>query len=144
MKIAITNQGDGSILYENRDKLIADFNGEIFNDIELTKLSRYIKFLSMNNLAFIKLDVEGGEGNIIKGGKEIISKYHVPFIMMEYDQRLLEGHGTKVLEFLQFIENNGYKISLIDFFSKQYMSSFEFIKIRKNINLFIVYKSFIE
>ena len=36
---------------------------------------------------------------------------------MEYEIKLLEPHGTNVLEFLQFFENNGYEISLIDFFS---------------------------
>ena len=54
---------------------------------------------------------------MFEGGKELISKYHVPFILMEYEIKLLEPHGSNVLEFLQFFENNGYKISLIDFFS---------------------------
>ena len=37
LKIVSYNIGDGMILCDNRDKLILDFNGEIFDDIELTK-----------------------------------------------------------------------------------------------------------
>ena len=144
LKIVSYNIGDGMILCDNRDKLILDFNGEIFDDIELTKLGKYIKFLSEKNLAFIKLDVEGAEGTVFEGGKEIIDKYHVPFIMMEFEVRLLESHGTKVLNFLEFFENNGYKFSLIDFFSKEYISSSELIQIKRNKNLFVVYEKILE
>jgi len=144
LKIVNFNIGDGTIVCENRDKPIHDFNGKIFDNIELTKLSRYTKFLSQKNLAFIKLDVEGAEGTVFEGGKEIISEYHVPFIMMEFEVRLLESHGTKVLEFLHFFENNGYKFSLIDFFSKEYISSSELIKMKKNKNLFVVYEKILD
>ena len=144
LKIVSYNIGDGMILCDNRDKLILDFNGEIFDDIELTKLGKYTKFLSEKNLAFIKLDVEGAEGTVFEGGKEIIDKYHVPFIMMEFEVRLLESHGTKVLNFLEFFENNGYKFSLIDFFSKEYISSSELIQIKRNKNLFVVYEKILE
>ena len=144
LKIVSYNIGDGMILCDNRDKLILDFNGEVFDDIELTKLGKYTKFLSEKNLAFIKLDVEGAEGTVFEGGKEIIDKYHVPFIMMEFEVRLLESHGTKVLNFLEFFENNGYKFSLIDFFSKEYISSSELIQIKRNKNLFVVYEKILE
>ena len=40
--------------------------------------------------------------------------------MMEFNVRVLEIHKTNVLEFLQFFEKNGYKISKTDFFSKDY------------------------
>ena len=144
LKIVSYNIGDGMILCDNRDKLILDFNGEVFDDIELTKLGKYTKFLSEKNLAFIKLDVEGAEGTVFEGGKEIIDKYHVPFIMTEFEVRLLESHGTKVLNFLEFFENNGYKFSLIDFFSKEYISSSELIQIKRNKNLFVVYEKILE
>ena len=64
--------------------------------------------------------------------------------MIEYETTFLEDHGTKVLEFLQFFENNGYKISLNDFFSKQYISPSDIIKSRTILNLFIVYEKFLE
>ena len=64
--------------------------------------------------------------------------------MIEYEQSFLEDHGTKVLEFLQFFENNGYKMSLNDFFSKRYTSSSEIIRNKNILNIFIVYEKFLE
>ena len=98
LKTMLHNNGNGMILCEKRDKFFS-FHGEVYNDIELTKLSKYVKYLSKKNIAFIKMDVEGCEGNVIEGGKELISKYHVPFIMMEFAIRILEIHKTNVLEF---------------------------------------------
>ena len=118
LKTVPFNRGNGMIFCENKEKSLIDFIGDKFNNIELTKLSRYYKYLFNKNLALIKIDVEGPEANVFEGGAELITKYHVPFLMIEYETTFLEDHGTKVLEFLQFFENNGYKISLKDFFSK--------------------------
>ena len=143
LRTIIGNEGDGMVFCENREGNLSDFNGEILN-IELTRLSKYYKFLSNKNFAFIKMDVEGAEGNVIEGGEELISKYHVPFIMMEFEVKMLNVHKTKVLEFLKFFENNGYKISKEDFFSKRYISPEELIQNRRNNDLFIVYEKILE
>lgn len=147
LQIDKNNNGNGIIICENRDKSNKHFIGETFNDIELTKLSRYSHFLSGKNFAFMKLDVEGSEGIVIKGGKELISEYHVPFIMIEFEVVMLEFHGTNIIEFLRFFENNGYKLSRVDFLSKQYVSSLDIINNAKrghNINIFIVYEKFLD
>ena len=143
LRTASHNVGNGMIFCENREKNDSEFNGEIFN-IEITKFSRYIKFLSNKNLAVIKIDVEGAEGNVIESGKELITKYHIPFIMTEFEVRMLEAHKTKVLEFLQFFENNGYKIGLNDFFDHKKESPLELIKNKNILNLFCVYEKFLE
>ena len=91
-----------------------------------------MKFLSGKNVALMKKDVEGYEGKVIKGGIEIISKYHIPFIMFEFSQRLLKLHKTNILEFLKFFENNGYKfILIVIFFQTNYL--FLLIKLVKKI-----------
>ena len=144
LKIVEKNQGDGITYCENLGKLNNIFDGEIFNDIELTKLDKYIKFLVNNNLALIKIDVEGAEGNVIMGGKNLINKYHIPFIFMEYTKKYLEAHGTNVLEFLEFFEKNGYKITMENFLSKNYISSLELINKDAIINLFITHEKIIE
>ena len=92
----------------------------------------------------MKIDVEGAEGNVILGGKKLISEYHIPFIFMEYSKKYLEAHGTNVLEFLQFFEKNGYKISSDNFFSRNHISSFKLIDNNTIINLFITHKKFLE
>ena len=144
LKTDASNKGNGMIFCENRDKNLEFFDGDIHNNIELTKLSRYYKYLSNKNLAFIKLDVEGSEANVFKGGKKLITKYHVPFIKLEFEVRMIETHRNNALEFLQFFENNGYKISLKDFFSKEYISSTKLAKSKGNNNLYIVYEKILE
>ena len=144
IKTDSSNKGDGMIYCENREKNLNDFNGEIFNGIEITKLSRYYKYLSNKNLAFIKIDVEGSEGKVIEGGKELITNYHVPFIMTEFEEKLFKVHRTEALEFLQFFIDNGYKISVKDFFSKNYKSPMEIVKNKRYNDLFIVYEKFLK
>ena len=63
---------------------------------------------------------------------------------MEYQFKMIETHRTNPLEFLQFFENNGYKISLKDFFSKEYISSSELAQIKEYNELYIVYEKFLE
>jgi len=144
LKTATNNRGNGMIFCENREKNLNDFNGDTFNNIELTKLNRYYKYLSNKNLALMKLDVEGSEANVFEGGKELITKYHVPFIKMEFEVKMIEAHRNNALEFLQLFENNGYKISLNDFFGKKYITSLELVKSKENNDLYIVYEKFLE
>ena len=80
LQIQRKNKGNGMVICENRDKKLNVFSEEIYDNIELTKLSNYIEFLTEKNVAFMKLDIEGSEANAIKGGKELITKYHIPFI----------------------------------------------------------------
>ena len=120
------------------------FLGDVYNNIELTKLSKYMKFLSEKNVALMKIDVEGYEPKVIKGGEEIITKYHIPFIAMEFDINFIQLHQINALEFLKIFENNGYKFSMVDFLSKKYISSEELIKRKDNINIFAVYEKFLE
>ena len=83
----LDNEGNGMIFCEPKDNLSnLTKNGEII----LTKLSNYIQFFSNKNLALIKMDIEGGEGKVIEGGMEIISKYHVPFIFTEFSLKKLK------------------------------------------------------
>ena len=92
LKTSTRNIGNGAIYCENREKNHPFFNLDIFNNIEITKLSRYIKFLKDKNIALLKIDVEGDEGKVIKGGQELISKYNIPFISMEFFVNFLQWH----------------------------------------------------
>ena len=138
------NIGNGAIFCENTEKSDVYFLGDVYNNIELTKLSKYMKFLSEKNVALMKIDVEGYEPKVIKGGEEIITKYHIPFIAMEFDINFIQLHQINALEFLKIFENNGYKFSMVDFLSKKYISSEELIKRKDNINIFAIYEKFLE
>jgi len=113
------NIGDAIILCgENVN--IPRKNEDIIEEIKFTKLSNYIPFLKNKNLALIKIDIEGSEGKAINSGIELITKYHIPFIFLEFVPDYLKMQGTDPKEFLEIFEKNGYKISLDNFLSQKY------------------------
>ena len=86
-------------------------NGERFNgachfaeNIKLTKLSNYIPYFKDKNLALIKIDAEGSEGKAIESGIDLIIKYHVPFIYMEFTPKDLREKNNDPKLFLEMFE----------------------------------------
>ena len=112
-------------------------------EIRMSKLSNYIEYLKDKNLALIKLDIEGSEGKAIQSGIDLIVKYHIPFIFMEFQPSRLNSKGTEPKSFLQLFEDNGYKISIKDFLSEQFSSMEQLLK-EKEINIYIIYTKFLE
>ena len=112
----------------------------------ITKLSNYVSFLSNKNLVLIKIDVEGAEGKAIESGIELISKYHVPFIFLEFTPTSLKLHGTDPKAFLKIFEQNGYKIATNNFISKDYLSIDDLMSKSNGgmINLYISHSKIIE
>ena len=138
----LSNIGNGIIsCLEQRNT--NEKNKNLVEEVKITKLSNYINFLSNKNLGLIKIDIEGAEGKAIISGIELISKYHVPFLFIEFTPDYLKLQGTDPKFFLEIFENNGYKISKYDFLSKKYSSIDELLKINST-NLYIIYSKFIE
>ena len=122
---------------------IINIQNYVKEEIILTTLNNYITFLNKNNLALIKLDIEGSEEKAIESGKNLIVKYHIPFIFMEWTPNLIIERGTDQKSFLEFFEKNGYKMSTKGFFSREYCPIKDLIDINA-INIYIVYIKFLE
>ena len=134
------NIGDGWVLCDKNTTVPKHLikSGETI----LTRLSNYIPFLIKNNLALIKIDVEGSEEKALTGGIELIIKYNVPFILLEYAPLALKVHGTDCRAFLKLFEANGYKFSKSNFFDSYHPSADDIFKIKNEIvNLYIVHSS---
>ena len=140
--IQIGNEGNGLTFCDKNAHIqkILRKKGKIL----ITKLSNYIPFLSQKNLVFIKVDVEGSEAKLFEGGIEIITKYHVPFIFLEFAPNNLKMQGTNKKKFLQLFEDNGYKISIVNFLSKKYIPINEILKTKRLLNLYIIYTKVLE
>ena len=83
------NVGNGvSLCGENKN--IVRNTQDLTEEVTITKLSNYIQFLSKKNLALIKIDVEGSEGKVIYSGIELITKYHIPFLFIEFRNSYLK------------------------------------------------------
>ena len=135
----LDDTGNG-VAFDGKDLL--NFTNPIKEEITLNKLDYYIEFLKSKNLALIKIDVEGSEGKVIEGGLDLIVKYHIPFIFMEWQSNYLKLKGTDPKLFLKMFESNGYKFSKKDFISKQYISIEDLLK-ESRINIFVVYDKFL-
>ena len=136
------NRGNGNLVCNPKNKAMNE-SQFIIEKIEITRLSYYIPYLIDKNLALIKIDIEGGEGHAIESGIDLIIKYHIPFIFLEFTPRLLKSKGTDPKLFLELFENNGYKISIKDFLSKDYCQIEELMK-KDQINIYIVYTKFLD
>lgn len=72
-------------------------------DVEVDTLDDVVKGLGCANVSFIKIDVEGEEENVIRGGHGFFSNYS-PLIMLEIK------HGDKVnLHLINLLNGIGYK-----------------------------------
>jgi FkbM family methyltransferase len=138
------NIGDGWVFCDNNSTIPKHIikSGKTY----LTKLSNYIEFLSTKNLALIKIDVEGSEGKAIESGIELFSKYHIPFIFLEFTPEALTDHGTDPIKLLEIFEKNGYKFAKDNFLDTNYYSTSAILERSKNgyINLFIVHSNIIK
>jgi len=138
------NIGDGLVFCDKNSTIPYHLikNGKAY----LTRLSNYIDFLSTKNLALIKIDVEGCEGKAIESGIELFSKYHIPFIFLEFSPAPLVQHGTEPIKLLELFEKNGYKFAKDNFLDTNYYSKSEILEKSKNgyINLFIVHSNIIK
>jgi FkbM family methyltransferase len=67
-----------------------------------------------NQIDFIKMDVEGAEGLVLAGARQLISKYR-PIITMEFSPEMLSRVSrVNPLELLKDIECLGYSINMLD------------------------------
>jgi len=128
--INLNNAGNGMVLCDNKSIKDKILSGLFKKDskVEITTLNTFIPYLSDKNVALMKIDIEGYEFEAINGGKELITKYHVPFIVLEFSPPFLKEIGSDPRELIQFFVDQGYKISLNGFLSKNFITAEELLK----------------
>lgn len=153
---ALYNHDKSCDYYENKEnkrkgKVICKERNDIPKNLEkkelvtLTQLDNYASYLSDKNIAFMKITVGGAEYNVILGGKEFITKIHVPFIYLEFITDNLNFYQVDKSKFLRIFEENGYKISTTSFLDKNYISVNDLINKKDNLGkLFIVYEKILK
>lgn len=80
--------------------------------IQIDTLDSIANRLSLSHVDFVKIDVEGFELEVLKGGKNVLARHH-PSIAME-----THSWGPTVDEIADFLASFGYKINF-----EQYRSS---------------------
>ena len=135
--MALCNDDDNRIIVGDRFIKVGN--------VSLTRLKNFIPYLSNKNIALIKLDVEGAEEKAIKSGIELITKFHVPFIFIEFTPKLLIEHKSNPKDFIQLFLDNDYVISLNGFLNKTFINLEELIiKTKYQINIYLIYRKFFD
>jgi FkbM family methyltransferase len=76
-------------------------------NVDVITLDKFIDDKNVQKLDFIKLDVEGGEFDVLKGAKGILNKYH-PTILFEGEEENTTAYNYRVFQLLSYLENLGY------------------------------------
>lgn len=75
--------------------------------VEIDRLDSFVKEASMPKVDIIKIDVEGYEYSVLKGGEEAI-KRNYPLIFIELDDDNLKGNNRSAKELIQLLICFGY------------------------------------
>ena len=141
------NAGNGMVICDNKTILNDTGLGKMFikeSQVNITTLNTFMPYLSDKNIALIKIDVEGHELEVLEGGKELITKYHVPFICLEFSPSYLKEVGSDPRQLVQLFVDNGYKITSDGFLSKNYLTVDELLrKAGFQINCYFIHDSII-
>ena len=108
--------------------------------IKTNKLNNFIPLINDKRMTLLRFDLEYEGEMAIESGKELITKYHIPFVFIEFNMLMFALHETRPQDFLRFFTQNGYKISLNGFLTKQFISVEDIMKTNfVTINLYLVY-----
>lgn len=96
------NQGMNRIIHEHPVNFEA-------RQIQVTTLDAYVFEKKLNTVDLIKIDVEGFEYNVLRGGMKVIDTFH-PILFIELDNKNLVDQGSSAKELVLLLEGLGYAI----------------------------------
>lgn len=73
----------------------------------MTTLDHFIAKERLTKVHFMKMDIEGGEYDALKGGLNLLDNLR-PIILLEACDINAKHYGYRVFELLSFLENHGY------------------------------------
>ena len=142
----LNNEGNGMVICDDNKQTLNDTGLQFIkdSDVEITTLDTFMPYLLNKKISLMKIDVEGYELEVLNGGKELINKYHVPFVTLEFSPTYLKEIGSDPRQLAQFFVDNGYKISLDVFLNKNYIGIDELLnKAGFQVNCYFIHDSII-
>lgn len=73
----------------------------------------------VGRVAMIKIDAEGWEYRILRGGQKALSRADAPVLQMEFHEQALQSSGSSCQELYQLLEELGYGLFAYDPYSKK-------------------------
>ena len=110
------------------------------NTVQKNILNNFIPLINNKKLTLLILNLEYEGEKFLENENYLITKYHVPFIFIEFNMKMFIIHETRPQDFLKIFFQNGYKISLNGFLSRKFISIEDIMKATlSKINLYIIY-----
>lgn len=82
------------------------------NEIELSTLDSEVRRLGLKRVDCLKIDVEGAELAVLKGGLKTIATFR-PKILVEINKESCNAAGYEATELVHFLENQHYNLFII-------------------------------
>ena len=136
----IKNSKKNLILCDKTKEKNLDKDYTKIDTIKTNKLSNFIPLINDKRMTLLILDLEYEGEMALESGKELITKYHIPFVFIEFNMLMFALHETRPQDFLRFFIENNYKISLNGFLSNQFIRIEDIMRTNFiTINLYLVY-----
>lgn len=105
LKIPNSNSGLASIGEVNANDKVK------FEEVKVSSIDEVVRDYNIENVDFIKIDVEGFELNVLKGALNTISNYK-PELLVEYSKTYQCGYSP--LELVRLLKKINYKIEILN------------------------------
>lgn len=112
---------------------LKDFN--VSESVDVVALDEFLKFEELNNLKFIKIDIEGFEYEALKKKKKTLSKFK-PMLLIEQDKNVLGDKSNDVINkidaflnelgYLKYVITNNLKLEKVNAFINYNTTNFIF------------------
>lgn len=86
----------------------SEIRGTKIGETEVSTLDELVSSKNLDRLDLIKIDVEGSEPAVLRGGLATLEKFK-PMILIELNAETLEGAGSSVQEVVATLESLGYQ-----------------------------------
>lgn len=81
--------------------------------VQMTTLDSFILQNRIAHIDLVKMDVEGAEVKVLRGGMGLFSRRDAPFLMVEVSPACLQAAGTSADELVSMLREFGYRMSEI-------------------------------
>ncbi|MEY2407994.1 MAG: hypothetical protein QOF48_664, partial [Verrucomicrobiota bacterium] len=82
-------------------------------DVEATTLDGFCRQHGIEQIDYLKLDVEGAELRALEGARQLLQRKAVRYLQFEISQKMLEGLNTRARPVFDFLAQAGYECRAI-------------------------------
>jgi FkbM family methyltransferase len=79
--------------------------------VPATTLDAFCAAGALDAVHFVKVDVEGAELAVLRGGADLLARPHAPVVMFEVGDGLAAAHGTTTRETKQYLVDRGFGLA---------------------------------